>query len=105
MLNEAENAGLIKRTGTESLADTIMVFEILSNKVSPMPGMKEVLEELKSKGIPLGIVSNAQFYTPIIMNYFLIGNFSNNQDIDLFNSDLIAFSLQRTPCKTRCCTF
>ncbi len=92
MLNEAENAGLIKRNGTESLADTIMVFEILSNKVAPMPGMKEVLEKLKSKGIPLGIVSNAQFYTPIIMNYFLNRNFSNNQDIDLFNSDLIAFS-------------
>ena len=99
MLAEAEKKGWIKRTGDESLADTIIVFEILSNKVSPMPGMKEVLEALKSKEIPLGIVSNAQFYTPIIMNYFLSGEFSMQQEINFFEPELTAFSFSELRAK------
>ncbi|MBN1987271.1 MAG: HAD family hydrolase [Prolixibacteraceae bacterium] len=92
MLQEAQNAGLISPTGNESLTDTIFIFELLSNKVFPMPGMKEVLTKLSKKGIPLGIVSNAQFYTPILMNYFLSGSFSTKQEVELFNPDLSFFS-------------
>ncbi len=99
MLAEAEKKGWLKRTGDESLADTIIVFEILSNKVSPMPGMKEVLETLKAKNIPLGIVSNAQFYTPIIMNYFLTGEFSMRQEIEFFEPELTAFSFSELRAK------
>ena len=35
-----------------------------------MPGMKEVIHKLAGKGLPLGIISNAQFYTPVILNFF-----------------------------------
>ena len=79
MFLAAEHESLLERRGQESLSDVIMVFELLSNKVFPMPGMKEVLMELNRKGIPLGIVSNAQFYTPIIMNYFISGEFSTKK--------------------------
>lgn len=99
MFAEAEKAGLLKLTGDESLADVIIVFEILSNKVYPMPGMKEVLVELKSRGIPLGIVSNAQFYTPIIMNYFLTGEFSTKQEIDFFDPELSVYSYKELRAK------
>mgnify|MGYP006294900621 CR=1 FL=1 len=99
MIAEAEKKGWIKRTGDESLADTIIVFEILSNKVAPMPGMKEVLEALKSEDIPLGIISNAQFYTPIIMNYFLTGEFSVRQEIEFFDPELTAFSFSELRAK------
>ncbi|MFW5831435.1 MAG: HAD family hydrolase [Prolixibacteraceae bacterium] len=99
MLAEAEKKGWIKKTGDESLADTIIVFEILSNKVSPMPGMKKVLEALKAKNVPLGIVSNAQFYTPIIMNYFLTGEFSTRQEIEFFEPELTAFSFSELRAK------
>lgn len=99
MFEEAEKKGLIKLNGNETLADTIFVFEILSNKVYPMPGMKEVLLAIKKKGIPIGIVSNAQFYTPIIMNYFLTGEFSNKQDIELFEEDLSVFSFKELRAK------
>lgn len=99
MFEEAENKGLLKRNGTESLADVIFVFELLSNKVFPMPGMKEILLALKEKNIPLGIVSNAQFYTPIIMNYFLSGAFSNEQEIDLFDPDLCVYSFKELRAK------
>jgi len=99
MFAEADKKALLKRTGNESLADTIMVFELLSNKVYPMPGMKEVLFHLKAKGIPIGIVSNAQFYTPIIMNYFLTGEFSAKQDIELFDSELSVYSFKELRAK------
>lgn len=99
MFREAEAKKLIKRNGNESWADTIMVFELLSNRVYPMPGMKEILLWIKEKGIPMGIVSNAQFYTPIIMNYFLNGTFSPRQEIDLFQQDLSVFSYKELRAK------
>ena len=92
MLFDAQNSKLIKLTGSESVTDAIFIFELLSNPVYPMPGMKEILFELKKKNIPLGIVSNAQFYTPILMNYFLNRTFSKKQYIDLFDADLSVFS-------------
>ncbi len=99
MLNEAEKQGLLKLNGNESLADTIFVFEVLSNKVFPMPGMKELLLAIKEKGIPMGIVSNAQFYTPIIMNYFLTGEFTSRQEIELFEKDLSVYSFKELRAK------
>ena len=41
-------------------------YECLCNPVWPMPSGWVSAEKLRQKGIPLGIVSNAQFYTPII---------------------------------------
>lgn len=99
MLDEAEKRQFLQKTGYESLADTIIVFEILSNKVSPMPGMMELLNELQSANIPLGIVSNAQFYTPIIMNFFLTGKFSTSQEIAGFDPDLTVFSFTKLRAK------
>lgn len=99
MFEEAENSELLKRKGTESLADVIFIFELLSNKVFPMPGMKEILLALKERNIPLGIVSNAQFYTPIIMNYFLSGEFSTKQEIDFFDPDLSVYSYKELRAK------
>lgn len=95
----AEKKGLFKRTGDESLADTIFVFEILSNRVYPMPGMKETLLAIKEKGIPMGIVSNAQFYTPIIMNYFLTGEITCKQNIEYFEKDLSVYSYKELRAK------
>ncbi|MDX8339474.1 HAD hydrolase-like protein [Draconibacterium sp. IB214405] len=99
MFEAAEKEGLLKLSGNESWTDTIMVFELLSNRVYPMPGMKEVLLEIKKMGIPIGIVSNAQFYTPIIMNYFLTGEFKTDQHIDLFEEDLAVYSYKELRAK------
>jgi putative hydrolase of the HAD superfamily len=41
-------------------------FELEANPVAPMPGARELLRELNEAGILLGIVSNAQFYTPLL---------------------------------------
>jgi len=46
-------------------------FETRVNPVWPMPGFREILEFLNQQGLKLGIVSNAQFFTPQILEYFL----------------------------------
>lgn len=70
------------------------VFEVLSNRIYPMPGMKEVINGLAEKKLPLGIISNAQFYTPVILNYFLHGLISESEQVKPFDSDLTFFSYQ-----------
>lgn len=43
-----------------------MAYECGVNPVWPMPGLDMVLSGLRDAGVPLGIVSNAQFYTPLV---------------------------------------
>jgi putative hydrolase of the HAD superfamily len=46
-------------------------FELQANPVWPMPQAKEVLRRLDESALKLGIVSNAQFYTPIVLEHLL----------------------------------
>ena len=48
----------------ETLRRLATVFENLVNPVWPMPGCRETLERLRDAGFLLGVISNAQFYTP-----------------------------------------
>lgn len=43
-------------------------YECRANPVWPMPGMAETLAGLRKSGFSLGIVSNAQFYTPLLFD-------------------------------------
>jgi putative hydrolase of the HAD superfamily len=70
----------------------VFVFEVLSNRIYPMPGMKELLNRLASLHYPLGVISNAQFYTPVILNYFLNDLVSDAEAVDPFDPDLTLFS-------------
>jgi putative hydrolase of the HAD superfamily len=45
-------------------------FEVRSNPTWPMPGALDLIQSLADHRIPLGIVSNAQFYTPIMLRSF-----------------------------------
>ena len=45
------------------LARLAVEYEARANPVWPMPGVEECLTGLRGKGIVLGVVSNAQFYT------------------------------------------
>lgn len=42
-------------------------YECRVNPTWPMPGSIETIQKLKARGFKLGIVSNAQFYTPLIL--------------------------------------
>jgi len=46
-------------------------FELIINPAYPMPNLKKVLRELKNRHIILGIISNAQFFTPYLFDWFL----------------------------------
>jgi putative hydrolase of the HAD superfamily len=46
-------------------------WEAATNKVAPMPGAAGVLRRLRSAGFVLGIVSNAQAYTPPLFSILL----------------------------------
>ena len=93
VLIHARKKGLIDFN--DDTVDTLRmtcVFEFLSNKIYPMPGMHEVISELKSRKYPLGIISNAQFYTPVVMNYYLSEKFGLSEEIDHFDKELTVFS-------------
>ncbi len=46
-------------------------FEMIMNPVWPMPGLKTLLHRCRDNGIFLGIVSNAQFFTAKLFEWFL----------------------------------
>jgi len=46
-------------------------FECIVNPVYPMPHLGELLSACRDKGMPMGIISNAQFYTPELFIWFL----------------------------------
>jgi putative hydrolase of the HAD superfamily len=70
------------------------IFEVLSNTIYPMPGMKSVISRLSEKGFPLGIISNAQFYTPVILNYFMNNLITEALEVKPFDKDISVFSYQ-----------
>ena len=94
----AMNQHLVKADGYDKIKCLTFVFEVLSNKVYPMPGMKEILSAMNDKGIAVGIVSNAQFYTPIIMNYFLYHK-NGNDSIEGIDPHLQIFSYKEKAAK------
>jgi putative hydrolase of the HAD superfamily len=60
--------------GMPALARRMAVeHECRVNPVWPMPGARDVLAALGARGLCLGIVSNAQFYTPLILEVLLDG--------------------------------
>lgn len=70
-------------------------FEAITNPVWPMPHLLELLNYCRQSGIVLGIISNAQFYTPKLFQWAF------NQDIGElgFNPDLVFFSYQHSIAK------
>jgi putative hydrolase of the HAD superfamily len=74
-------------------------FETLSNPVYPMPGMRDLLEGLKRRNLLLGLISNAQFFTPIILNHFVNFRVSLDDEVPPFHRDLTIFSYKHESAK------
>ncbi|MBN2492397.1 MAG: HAD family hydrolase [Planctomycetes bacterium] len=55
----ADDPVLVRRLAVE--------FEARANPSWPMPGAAETLAGLRERGLVLGVVSNAQFYTPLLL--------------------------------------
>jgi putative hydrolase of the HAD superfamily len=63
-------------------------YELIVNPVFPMPHAKELLAELKRTAFILGIISNAQFYTPSLFSSFM----GHSPAALGFNEELLFFS-------------
>jgi putative hydrolase of the HAD superfamily len=48
-----------------------MEYELIVNPVYPMPGLEDLMSACKTRKMPLGIISNAQFYTVYVLQRFL----------------------------------
>jgi len=55
----------------DRLAHLAVEYECRVNPVWPMPGLTRLLENLRRRPLVLGIVSNAQRYTPLMLEGFL----------------------------------
>ncbi len=63
------------------LARFALEYELLHNRVQLMPGALELLHWLAARNFYVGIISNAQFYTPIILSALL--NIHDLSDINI----------------------
>lgn len=67
VLASLERTGAVDVPSGDCVPVLAVEYEVRANPVAPMPGFPGVLDELVGKGLVLGIVSNAQFYTPLTM--------------------------------------
>ena len=59
-------------TSTSIDIDTLVIdYETRVNPTQPMPGLSDLLAELRARGLVFSIISNAQFYTPLLFEAFL----------------------------------
>ena len=65
-------------------------FELISNPVYPMPNLADLLAACRQKNLYMGIISNAQFYTPYLFKWFLD---SAPEDLG-FAPELVFYSYQ-----------
>lgn len=50
----------------DEIEELALYYELFSNPTYPMPGARKTISRLRKAGIRLGIVSNAQFFTPLL---------------------------------------
>ena len=79
---------VLSNNDTDIIRQFAVEFELVVNPVYPMPNLEKILSACRQGGILMGIISNAQFYTPYLFKWFL--------DSDLkglgFDPDLIFYS-------------
>ena len=76
-------------------AELALRFELAVNPVYPMPGAAEAIAALHESGCLLGIISNAQFYTPLLFKAF----FSGLPEEIGFDKELIIYSYMYSEAK------
>ena len=68
VMEELWNRGMLEPPpGGSSTDELALRHELSVNPVWTMPGFPEIVGTLKAGGLRIGIVSNAQFYTPLIL--------------------------------------
>ena len=70
------------------VADFALAYEMAVNPICPMPGLRELLWACQRRNLPMGIISNAQFYTPLLLERLL----GTSLQMSGFDPHLIFFS-------------
>ncbi len=78
-----------------ALETVAVAYECATNPVWPMSGAQDLLEELHRRELALGIVSNAQFYTPYLFESFFLKSLEQLG----FDPDLAWFSYRHKRAK------
>jgi putative hydrolase of the HAD superfamily len=92
---EAIWRGIVTHSLTEDLRELIVEYELANSPAWPMPGARRLLAALARQGVVLGIVSNAQFYTPL----FFDALFGRSLEAAGFSPDLCLYSFQHGEAK------
>jgi putative hydrolase of the HAD superfamily len=79
---------VLENDDLETVREFAVIYELISNPVYPMPNLETLLSACRDLNVVMGIISNAQFYTPYLFNWFLG---SSPEDIG-FYPDLILYS-------------
>jgi putative hydrolase of the HAD superfamily len=79
---------VLENEDLESVRAFAVTFELIANPVYPMPNLEKMLSVCQDLNVVMGIISNAQFYTPYLFNWFLG---STPEDLG-FYPDLILYS-------------
>ena len=58
---------LLRTDDTAWVKRFALEYEMIVNPVYPMPGLEELLPACRGQNLLLGIISNAQFYTPLLL--------------------------------------
>ncbi|NRA40658.1 MAG: HAD family hydrolase [Planctomycetes bacterium] len=74
----------------EQAQEAAVRYEAATNPTWPMPNLDLCIDSLRDSGFDLGIISNAQFYTPLLFPAYM------NRDIDAlgFDADLRWYSYE-----------
>lgn len=62
---------ILKWPDRNRIRDFAIAYEWMVNPAFPMPGLDETLRTLRHRGLKMGIISNAQFFTPLLFEWFL----------------------------------
>ena len=94
-------AAFPEKKGTVDPWELALRYELAVNPCAPMPQAAETLEILRGQGLIQGLISNAQFYTPLMLALFFgfpLPVFSDSMDIQdslgPFDRDLQVYSYQ-----------
>jgi putative hydrolase of the HAD superfamily len=71
-------------------AELALRYELAVNPVCPMPGAEALIHQLAGSGVVMGLISNAQFFTPLLFDAF----FGASPEGLGFDPDLLIYSYQ-----------
>ena len=86
---------ILKWPDRNRIRDFAIAYEWTVNSAFPMPGLDETLRTLRHRGLKMGIISNAQFFTPLLFEWFLGASPTHLG----FDNDLTLYSYQHGEAK------